>query len=242
VTDEETLVELTLPAEALLSGGRTSTLLALHTIPAGATTTWKPTSVGGCCPWLNISVVLEGAASIRAEAPIHVIRAAGGPTAEEVTAGSTVAVSVGDTVVWHAAVAWEWTVTDDAPMLVVSIPVGDLRRGSPVPGWREEDIAFGPTRSFPPGPYTLRFRRATLAPEAVLPAGSSIVQLAVDLPGQDARTSVLTDNSVRNIGSNAITLVAVTLDLTARDATPTIPDITASPVAMASPVAAGRSR
>jgi len=216
VLDQETLVEVTLPPITSSPASMTEVGLVIEAVPAGSTTvsTGDP---GSCCPGANVSYVLEGTSTFRAGAPAYVLGAGGGTTPEVVAAGTEVRLAPGDAILY--GVDWEWTVTGDGPMRLLSFW---MLEGSSVPSldvasWESEDFEMVKTDTVPPAPLTLRIGQVSIDAGATLSPGSAVVQVAVALPTEDARLATQSDYGVKNVGKEPVRLYVASLSPADRD-------------------------
>ena len=227
VLDQETLVEVTLPADVLPLETTTEVGLFISAVPADA---------GGCCPAQpaqNVTYVLEGTSTFRAQAPAYVIRAGGGATPEVVAAGTEVSLTPGDTILYRDEFGWEWTVTGDGPMRLLSLWMieGSSLPSSDLASWEVEDYGFITTNALPAAALTLTLRDVTVDAGVTLPPGSAVVQVVVALPAENARLSQGSDYGVKNVGKEPVRLYVASLSPADPDAEIVVAGVAATPAA-----------
>ena len=235
VLDQETLVEVTLPAGVLPFETTTEVGLAISAVPAGSTTVMMADG-GGCCPaqpTQSVSYVLEGTSTFRAQAPAYVVRAGGGTTPEVVAAGTEVGLAPGDVIVYREEFGWEWTVTADGPMRLLSLWITEgFSLPSPeLASWVTEDLEIVKPAPVPAGPLTVRLRDVTVDVGATLSPGSAVVQAVVALPAENARLAQGSDYGVKNVGKEPVRLYVASLSLAAPDAEIVVAGVAATPAA-----------
>ena len=181
---EELLAVVELPAGAF-SGDQDTWTLGRWEIRPGTRSTWTADN-GACCPGPRIEHVLAGTYVVRAAGPVQVLRAGGGGAPEAVPAGAEVELRPGDTLVSRNETAFDAANPGTTPtdlLLASFLP----RYGvAPVPQeWINRGKDAAGEVAAPVGAVTLRLRRVTLAPGAVLPAPRpGGVQLVVNPIGE----------------------------------------------------------
>lgn len=231
VTDQETLVELTLPADTLSASTTTEVGLGIYAVPAGSTTVWTGTD-GGCCPGQSFMHILEGTSTFQANGPTHFLRAGKGTMPEVVAAGVEVSLTPGDTILVREEFEWEWTVAGDSPMRLLS---GWMIQGSSLPSpdlanWVTEDreiVYVGPTMTAEP--ITLRLRQLTVEAGATLSPDAAVVQVAVASAAEGARFAQQSDYGLRNLGEKPARLYVASLSPADPSAEVVVAGISATP-------------
>jgi hypothetical protein len=215
VATEETLLQVTIPADALPHGEGVSSGLAHFSIPPGTRSTWEPY----CCPGPMVEYVLEGTYTVRAEAAIQLVRADG--TVEEVPAGTEVVLGPGDGLISRNETVVEAANTGATPVELLNwvlIEKGDFG-GHSLLGWVDHMADVQGPLAVPAGPATLLLRRVELAPDATFPApAAGTLRFGVTLPNNAAGTPVAadlgqqSDGTIRTVGAEAITIYILTLE------------------------------
>ena len=208
---DELLAVVDLPAGAFSAGDQDTWTLARWEIPPGTRSTWTAADAARF-PGPRIEHVLAGTYVVRSTDPVQVLRAGGSGTPEEVAAGTEVELRPGDTLVSRSGSSFDAsnhgaTPTDllQANFLpgygVAPVPQGWIKRGSDTVG----EVAT------PVGPVTLRLRRVTLAPGAVLPAPRpGGVQLVVNPIG--APVVGVVNGKAQNAGDEPATVPVLTYE------------------------------
>ena len=235
VAAEETLLEVTLPADALPRGAGVVAGLAHFTVPPGTRSAWLGSRPPACCPGPLVEYVLAGSYTVRAEAAIRVVRADG--TAAEAPAGATVVLGAGDGLVSRNETAVEAANAGAAPVellgwALIDDPTASFG-GHYLGGWSVHavDVRSGEEGPFgvrvPTGAAAVRLQRIELAPGAAVPPPPAGTRFAVTLPENAAGTPVAaslakrSDGTFVNAGGEILTLYALTLEPT--DAGPGTP-------------------
>jgi hypothetical protein len=217
----ETLLEITIPAEAVPSGDAITPALGYNVLEPGRSGTWEPI----CCSGPMLEYVVSGVYTVRPESEIQVIRA-GGET-ERIAAGAEATLAAGDALLTDITVVMESANhgTEPVDLLVWFLydysasPFG----GKAFPGWVQvtEDLpwtAFDLT-----GPLTLRLRLDELEPDAVLEPEPGSLQMGVAAPGQTGYATNPMDDSIGAVSFDGSSLRVYVLTLEgagAADATP----------------------
>ena len=218
----ETLLEVTLPADALPRGDAVSSGLAHVTVPPGHRSTWAA-AAGAAHPGSRLEYVLAGTYAVRAEGEVRVLRGGGGGAPETVPAGTAVELGPGDALVSRAETGYEAANPGAGPLeLLAWVVVAGIPARMPGPGgwvFHEHDLqeaAAAPP--VPAGPATLRLRRVELAPDATLPPPVGAARFFVTLPTNAAGTPVVpsigqrSDGTIRNVGRDVTPLYVLTLE------------------------------
>jgi hypothetical protein len=240
VLNQETLVEVTLPADVLPFELMTEVGLVLDTVPAGSTTVYTA-DAGGCCPAVpaqSVTYILEGTSTFRSQGPAYVVRPGGGAP-EPVAVDSAVDLAPGDAILYRDEIGWEWTVTGEGPMRLLSTWVAE---GATLPSpdlasWVLDDYQITMSNAVPAAALTVRLVDATLEAGATLSPGSAVVQVAVTLPDDQARLSQGSDGGIKNVGKEPVRLYVASLSPAGPEAEVVVAGMQATPVA-ATPVAA----
>ena len=209
---EATLAEVTLPADVLAFETATEVGVVTHTVPAGTSVAWTG-NAGRCCPAQNLTYVLEGTSTFRAEVRTYLLRAGAGTTPEVVAADTEVDLVPGDAIIYRDEFDWEWTVTGAGSARLLSFWMVE-GSGLPSPdlaSWVLEDYSYFSTDALPSEPLSLRLRDVTLDAGATLPAGSALVQIAIAGTAEGARLSTRGDYSVKNVGTEPVRLFVASL-------------------------------
>jgi hypothetical protein len=180
-TGDQTLVEITLPADIVPVGELGSIYLTHPTIPPN-TKTVREARLGWCCPGVKVYVILDGNVTVVADGPAWLIPAGGSDAVQEVASGTEIDLSQGDAVVLRTEDGNTWT-SGDAPVEVLG---GAVFAGySPDPinpmTWEFHEYAFRDgTASLPGGPYTLRLQTVVVeaGEERMLPE-NGVFQLGI---------------------------------------------------------------
>ncbi len=158
---DDTVLETTIPAEAIPASGFDSAGLALFTIPVGNRSTWEDS----CCAGPLIEHVVSGTVTVRVAAAIQVVRVDG--TVENVPANTEVTLKPGDSLITRVETTREAANTGTDPVVLVSF--GALEGssshfdGDRLPGWQEgvKDVLNEPL-TFRPEPIAVRLRTTTV--------------------------------------------------------------------------------
>lgn len=214
-TIEETLVAVSVTAEALAPGDGGSVLADL-TIPPGVRSTWTaPRNVG-------LLFVLSGTVSVHPDGALQVQRAGRVGTWEVFEAGVAVSLGPGDAVLLlqPASVAVDNLGPAPAELLGWSLAAGGSADG-PIPSaWivHDQDASGANGVSLPGENAWLQLRRVELPPASVIAMPSGVfVHLAVARSENDDGTPQVTpldrleDGSLRNAGSETISVYVVTM-------------------------------
>jgi hypothetical protein len=218
VATEETLLEITIPAELLPQGDRLSAVFEQATSPAGSTGRWLAVNSAGQ-PGLRVHYVVDGSVIMRAEGEAQVLRAGAGSVLENVPAGTEVTLEAGDTWITRNEMVFEAVNPTEAPAEVLLWVVANIEDPTgflnyPVPSnWTEDSYYVAqPGVELPPGPTTLRIRRVELpakgrlsAPADGLQYGVAMVPNAQEAPGIVPSIVNLPDGRLANNGRKAAT-------------------------------------
>jgi hypothetical protein len=211
----ETLLEVTLPADALPSWDRVTLSLSHFTVPPASRSTWEGRS-GACCPGPKLKYLLAGSLAAVSDGPMQVVRAGGSGAMVTVPAGTEVVLAPGDTVITRNEHGDAWTNPGPTPVELLSMPVlSGFVPGPPVPGtWalRLADVREGV--SLPAGAYTLRLERVALAVGAELPLPPGGLRLAITLPDEEGYVGYVgrrSDGTIVAIGAPRATVAAYVL-------------------------------
>ena len=221
---EETLVEITLPADALpdtIYSGQNH-----YTIPPGSNGSWEPSRFSStCCTGPRLNYVLEGTYSVRGDGPMQVLRS-GAERWEEVPAGTEIVLEPGDALVSQMDDSFDAVNSSSVPVQLLdgvlfdgemsTDPIPQERSGRPAWTFHDQDIMLT-QQSVPSGPMILRLRQATLPEGGVLPRPpGTILQLAVSLDPNDVVTTESPSNAnpfeLRNLGSGPASIYILSLE------------------------------
>jgi len=229
---DETLAEVTLPADVLAFETTTNVGVTTYDIPAGTTVAVTGTA-DGCCPAQNLTYVIEGTSTFRDAVPTYLLRAGNGTTPEVVAADTEVGLGPGDAILYRDEFDWEWTVSDDGPTRLVSFWMieGSGLPSSDLASWGYVDFEFVTTDVLQSVPLTLRLRALTVDAGATLPPGSAVIQLAVGSTSESPRLSTRGDYSVKNIGKEPVELYVASLSPADPEAEIVIAGTAATPIA-----------
>ncbi|MBA2598488.1 MAG: zf-HC2 domain-containing protein [Chloroflexia bacterium] len=220
VLSEETLLQLSLPAEAVPQGDDLMSEIGLASVRPGARTEWTP-GEDVASSGIRVGYVLKGTLSLRAGTDVQLVRA-GSMVRESVAADTDVLLAAGDS--WIAPSATAFAATSDSVrstevvyFVLTSAPKYDL------PGsWTFLDYEWVPELTVPPGAKMLRLRRVELAVNGRRPAPPDGLQFGTTAPVNVAGTPVSVvsaavgrlpaDGTLVNVGKQVITVYAITLD------------------------------
>jgi hypothetical protein len=217
VVSEETLLVYTIPAAELprINIGMGTTR---NTIPPGHRSTWEPY----CCPGPMLEYVIQGTYTVRAEAPIRVVRADG--TSETVPAGVEVTLGPGDALISrNETVVEAANIGADTVHLINWTLIENTEEagfyGHLLPGWTNNDPDVKGASSLGDGPATVTLQRVRLSPGATFsPNVNGVFQFTVPMPQNAAGTPVASyavreaDGTIRIIGNDAIAIYVLTLE------------------------------
>jgi hypothetical protein len=214
---EESLLTITLPAEALPGGDAIGAGLIHVTIPVGNRSTWVPT----CCPGPYVDYVIVGSYTVRADAPIQVVRDDG--SAEDIPAGTEVTLGAGDALISRNEVGIEGANTGSGPVELLGwllVETTSSFGGHYLPGW----VSYSSDVQLPlllsPSPATLHVRRIELTGEASFPAPADgtlvfVVSPPVNAAGTPTTVSRVvkrSDGELVNVGKETGVVYLVTLE------------------------------
>jgi hypothetical protein len=222
-----TLVETTLPAEAL-PRGVTGCALDLSAIPPESDTTWNVFQN------VNLRYVLTGEITVRSNTAAQVLRAGSDGAWEAVSAGTAVTLAPGDAVLFLNMTTATFRNTGPTPVETLGWQVVVGGSGGPNPSppqWRGISNVLCPRGgiTLPGTAGLLRLRQVELAPEAALPPlPTAIIQMSLASPSNAAGTPVSvfgngteSDGTITNRGQEAAPFYVVTLEpLGAENGTP----------------------
>ena len=217
VVSDETLLVYTIPAAELprINIGMGTTR---NTIAPGHRSTWDPY----CCPGPMLEYVLAGTYTVRAEAPIQIIRADG--TSETVPAGVEVTLGPGDALISRNETVVEAANTGADTVHLINWTLIENTEdagfyGHLLPGWTNNDPDVKGASSLGDGPVTVTVRRVELSPGATFsPNVNGVFQFTVPMPQNAAGTPVASyavreaDGSIRIVGKDAFTIYMLTLE------------------------------
>jgi hypothetical protein len=158
---DETLIEVTLPAESLPAGPAGSGF-DVNTLSASSQTTWTTPSL------VQARYVLSGRVAIRSNAPIRILRASNVGVWETEPADSDVLLGPGDAAYFAPMATADFTSVGPAAAELLTWIIG----ASPLPaGWTDNAYAVPAGRevSLPGGPAVLRIKRLIAQPDSELP-------------------------------------------------------------------------
>jgi hypothetical protein len=222
-----TLVETTLPAEAL-PRGVTGCALDLSDIPPESDTTWDVFQN------VNLRYVLSGEITVRSNSAAQVLRAGSDGAWEAVSAGTTMTLAPGDAVLFLNMTTATFSNSGPTPVETLGwqLVVGGSGGPNPSPPqWRLGDVVLCPTGgiALPGTPGLLRLRQVELAPGATLsPLPTAIIQMSLASPNNGAGTPVSVfgngteaDGTITNRDQKTAPFYVVTLEpLGAENGTP----------------------
>jgi len=220
----ETLLEITLPADALpdnIYSGQNH-----YTIPAGSNGRWEPTSFSTtCCTGVRLNYVLEGTYTVRGEGAMQVLRS-GAARWEDVPAGTEIALDPGDALLSRMDDGFDAVNSSSAPVgllegvlfdgEVSNDPIPQEPSGRPAWTFHDQDILFT-QQPVPAEPLILRMRQVTLPEGGVLPRPpGTILQQAVSLDAADVVSTEDPSNpnpfELRNLGTEPATIYVLSLE------------------------------
>jgi hypothetical protein len=222
-----TLVETTLPAEAL-PRGVTGCALDLSAIPPESDTTWNVFQN------VNLRYVLTGEITVRSNTAAQVLRAGSDGAWEAVSAGTAVTLAPGDAVLFLNMTTATFRNTGPTPVETLGWQVVVGGSGGPNPSppqWRGISNVLCPRGgiTLPGTAGLLRLRQVELAPEATLPPlPTAIIQMSLASPNNVAGTPVSvygsgtkSDGTIYNRDQKSAPFYVVTLEpLGAENGTP----------------------
>ena len=194
---DETLFEISIPAEFLPTGENISVEFARLAVPAGTISEWTT----DCCSGPLVEYVLSGAYTVRAHDPITVIRANG--HTEAIPGGTEVTLGVGDGLLSHNENQVEASNTGSDPAILLQwVMIDNLIHfnGHQLPGW---EFLQGPdgvrTFSLENTPAQIELRRVTSPAGKVIETRSDSTHVQVALFAEadsDGRVSRASDGSI----------------------------------------------
>jgi hypothetical protein len=222
-----TLVETTLPAEAL-PRGVTGCALDLSAIPPKSDTTWNVFQN------VNLRYVLSGEITVRSESAAQVLRAGSNGAWQAVPAETDVTLAPGDAVLFLNMTTATFSNTGSAPVETLgwTLVVGGSGGPNPSPPeWTGENAVLCPFGgvALPGTAGVLRVRQVELAPGAALPPlPTAIIQMSLASPSNAAGTPVSvfgsgtkSDGTIYNRDQKTAPFYVVTLEpLGAENGTP----------------------
>ena len=167
-TGDETLLEVTLPADVVPVGRLGSMLLARDTIPANSVTTrerWE------CCPGAKLYLILDGEVSVTSDGVMQVMRHDRPGEIQTMANGGSADLGPGDAVAVRNEDNQSWTTGADEVDIVTTVLVGGSVPGSADPtewignGYTGDDN----TLKLPGGPYRLTLRQVTFDADMEFP-------------------------------------------------------------------------
>jgi hypothetical protein len=208
---DETVLESTIPADAVPAGGFEYSALALFTVPVGNRSTWEVS----CCQGPLIEHVVSGTYTIRAAAAVHVVREDG--STEDVPANTEVTLSPGDSVISRNEVTVEGANTGAEPIVLLNFfaiendePQFNLHQ---LPGWIAGSPDIAKPLVFQPGPIAVRLRKTTVMNGESVAAPSSGYQFA-GTPVKGTYIAEHSDGSIQVFGQVGQPVEAYILTLT----------------------------
>jgi hypothetical protein len=218
-----TLVETTLPAEAL-PRGVTGCALDLSDIPPESESTWNVFQN------VNLRYVLSGEITVRSNSAAQVLRAGSDGVWEAVSAGTAVTLAPGDAVLFLNMTTATFSNSGLIPVETLGwqLVVGGSGGPNPTPPqWRGKNVVLCPAGgvALPGTPGLLRLRQVELAPDAtLLPLPTAIIQMSLASPSNAAGTPVSvfgagtkSDGTISNRDQKMAPFYVVTLELHAAD-------------------------
>jgi hypothetical protein len=218
-----TLVETTLPAEAL-PRGVTGCALDLSDIPPESESTWNVFQN------VNLRYVLSGEITVRSDSAAQVLRAGSDGAWEAVSAGTAVTLAPGDGVLFLNMTTATFSNSGLIPVETLGwqLVVGGSGGPNPTPPqWRGKNVVLCPAGgvALPGTAGLLRLRQVELAPDATLPPlPTAIIQMSLASPSNAAGTPVSvfgagtkSDGTISNRDQKMAPFYVVTLELHAAD-------------------------
>jgi hypothetical protein len=218
-----TLVETTLPAEAL-PRGVTGCALDLSDIPPESDTTWNVFQN------VNLRYVLSGEITVRSESAAQVLRAGSDGAWQAVSAGTAVTLTPGDAVLFLNMTTATFSNSGPAPVETLGwqLVVGGSGGPNPTPPeWRGKNNVLCPFGgvALPGTAGVLRLQQVELAPGATLPPlPTAIIQMSLASPSNAAGTPVSvfgsgtkSDGTITNHDQEPAPFYVVTLEPLGRE-------------------------
>ena len=164
----ETVLELTLPAEAIPSGEEIGSGLEHLTIPPGIGGTWEET----CCPGTSVEYIISGSYTVTAEEAVQVVRADG--AVEDVPAGTEVTLGAGDSLIARVETRLYGANTGTTPTELLSWSLIDATddstyNGRMLSGWSEGNFDLHRPRPLPAVEAVIELHRFTVEDGDVIP-------------------------------------------------------------------------
>jgi hypothetical protein len=193
----DTVLEITLPADAIPADGFDTGGLGVFVISPGSRSTWERT----CCAGPLIEHVVAGAYTVRAQEPIEIIWASG--TTETVAAGTGVTLGPGDSLVSRNEVVVEAANEGSEPVVLVNFVMvedpGGQFNGHQLSGARAEGNHVKEPIALRPEETTLRLSQTTAVAGETIPAIEHGYQFVVTTT-DDAFTTQISDGSAELFG------------------------------------------
>jgi hypothetical protein len=219
---DETLLELTIPAELVPSGEGIVPAIGLNLLEPGRSGTWEPI----CCSGPMLEYVVSGVYTVRPEAEIDVIRASG--ETERIAAGAEATLQAGDALFTDITVPMESANHGTEPVEILNWFLvdsdGAVFGGKAFPGWIQngEDIPWAPFDLT--GSLMLRLRMVQAEPGSSISPDTGAIQMAMAALGQAGWLTFPEDGSavVNSFGDDLVAVYVLTLE--SADSGPATPE------------------
>ena len=187
---DQTLVEITLPADIVPAGESVSIYLMRDIIPAN-TEAVREADSGTCCPGVKVYEIITGSVTVVVDGPAWLIPAGGSDDVAEIAPGEELDLNEGDAVAFRYEHRNSWT-SGDAPVEVLSGAVyAGWSPGAINPtAWEFYEYSTETAAGLPGGPYTLSLQTVVFDPgEKLALPETGITQLGIREKGGVAVSS-----------------------------------------------------
>lgn len=217
ITDE-TIAEVSLPADLLPPGESVTAGMTIATVPVG--TSQQPAEEAIRNPGVQASYILDGTVSVVSDEQMHLIEPGGTGTMEAVEAGTEVVLEPGDTLVTRKSRGEVWT--NDGPaevqMIVMEVYGGQAATSFWPLGWTSGGVYDYDELTMPADqPALLRLRRVTAPTDTVLPLPPEALAQFARLESDETGSSLgqQSDGSVKFISGDdkPVTAYIMTVEL-----------------------------
>ena len=215
---QQTVLDITFPAEMVPHFDDLAAGLAHWSVPPGTRSSWNPT----CCPGLLFEFVAMGSYTIRAETTVRVVRADG--STEEIPADTETTLEAGDTLISRNDTAVEaWNDGAESVELISFVWIGIDNPGFGghiLDGWVSHNFDVqGPPLSPPSGPARLVLRRSELGKDSTLEADPTddlrfVVTMVENAEGTPVNGVLISrsDGARLNVGVDTVPIYVLTVE------------------------------
>ncbi len=196
---DDTLLTFTIPAEAVSTGDKATIGLVIFTIPARSRSTWQPY----CCPGSLMEYVVSGTYTVRADAPIQVLRGDG--SIEDILAGTEVVLEPGDGLLSRNETVVESANTGSVPVELLSwvlIEDDGTFRGHQLVGWLDGEGDIKSASALSVTATTVELRRVSVRDGDVLEPPQNELQLITEQEVDAYLSQSTTDGSLTVVGES----------------------------------------